>query len=536
MSKMSEQKQQSEDLQELNITGPFGGVQSEMSLTAIEPYGFVDTKNIIFRQGVATVRPGYTNLNAITGGGNITEAILGITDFYDSAGVQHQVLMTPTKLYQWIPGPSSWTQFTGVPAFSGTTTQLFSADTLNYKLCFSQGANQILSWDGIAASYALTSANAPAAKYVAEMNLHLMTANTIESGIAFPNRYRWSGIGDQTDWTSVNAGLNDNLNKLGPINGLLYFGQTGYGFHPKGVIQIVPTGIGTAPFFFYPIKRSRGLVYPATLASADLDDFEGAVYATPDNIVIFNGSVNSPIGDAPIDGRRRLGARSRILADLKLVNTTQPFGFTSYSINGTSFRAYWLVIPGISTWVYNFDEGNWSNFIYDKSFQVAGSFTNPQGTRWLDLVGQWLSQNFAWNSLITNPGFDFALGAGDGTFGAVDFTNFSETAWQILSAKHIFGKRRYRHTLKKFRLVVKDLGLVTYTISVSNETGRIQTQVVTLGNGSGDDKSLIVEFSITGLRLQWTVSGPARAAASFVEFGLLYDQSGEQRGGSIDAN
>lgn len=527
------QELSSEELQEYPITGPFGGVQSELSATQIEAFGFVDTRNIIFRQGVATTRPGYTELPPMPG---TQEVILGMANFFDINGVQHQVILTPTRLISWNPSTQTWSAITG-PALTGSVLQLFSWDVVNYKLCFSQGVNPVLVWDGISPSYTLSSASAPAAFHVAEIGLHLMTANTVESLVSFPNRYHWSGVGDPTDWTGVTSGLNDNLNNLGPINGLLKLGLYGFGFHQNGIVEVVPTGIGTAPFAFYPIiNASQGNVFPFSLDHVDLDGQECAVYLTGDNVNLFNGTSVIPIGDSPIDGRRRLGARSRILADLRLSNTTRPFGFVSYSINGYFFKAYWLVIPGISVWVYNFDEGNWTYFLYDRVPNLVEVFINPSGLRWIDLIGPWTAQNFAWSSIVNNPGIDIALGFADGTVGLIDFTNFSESAWQIVSAKHTFGDRRHRHTIKKFRLVVKDLASVAYTIVITNEGGVSQTKTVTLGSGSGDDLSTIVEFNITGLRLQWTVSGPIKAAGSFVEFAPIFDTSGEQRGGAVDGN
>lgn len=518
----------SEELPEFSITGPFGGVQSELSLTAIEPYGFADTKNIIFRQGVATVRPGYTDIPIPAP----AEPILGIEDFFDINGVHHQVVLTQTRLLSWNPTSQTWTQITGTP-FTGTGTELFSFDVVNYKLCFSQGADIIWFWDGIAGTYSQTSASAVAAKYLAEINLHL-----VASGIPnFPNRYAWSGSGDPTDWTSVSSGIDDELNNLGPNNGLLKLGLYGFGFHINGLVEIVPTGIGTAPFAFYPIiNASQGNLYPYSLDHVDLDGQECAVYASFDNINLFNGTSILPIGDSPIDGRKRLGARSRIFADLRQVNVTQPYGFVTYSINGNIFKAYWLVIPGISVWVYNFDEGNWTVFAYDRIPQVIGNFINPTGVRWKDAIGTWQQANYSWASLVDNPGQDFALGFTDGTVGLVDFTNYSESPWHIVSAKHTFGDRRHKHTIKKFRLVVKDLASVTYTVSITNEAGVTQTQTVTLGSGSSDDLTAILTFSIIGLRLQWMVSGPTQAAGSFVEFAPIYDTSGEQRGGSADNN
>jgi hypothetical protein len=527
------QQARSEELSEWPITGPFGGVQSELSTTQIESYGFVDTKNIIFRQGVATVRPGYTPLALLP---VMQERIIGIADFFDVNGVRHQVVFTPTRLLTWNPIPQTWTEITG-PGFTGPPTQLFSWDVINYKLVFSQGNDKIWSWDGISVSYVQTSANAPASKYIAEIGLHLMALNTLESGNSFPNRYRFSGIGDPTDWTSVNSGLNDQLNNLGPGAGILKLGQQGFGFHQEGIVQVVPTGIGVEPFFFYPIiNAAQGLPYPYTLAHLDLDGQELAVYHTYDNVIMFNGTSVIPIGDSPIDGRRRLGARSRILSDIKQVNVIQPYGFVTYAINGVFFKAYWLVIPGISVWVYNFDEGNWTFFSYDKIPLVVGHFINPTSPRWLDAAGTWQGANYSWASIVTSVGDEFALGFSDGTVGLVDFTNYSESPWQIVSAKHTFGDRRHKHTNKKFRLVVRDLGPVTYTVSMTNEVGRTVSQQVTLGTGSGDDLSVILELNIQGLRLQWMVTGPVKAAGSFVEFCPIYDYSGEQRGGTADGN
>src|SRR5207245_11298616 len=102
MSPASQSRQQlrSEELQELAISGPFGGVQSELSLTEIEPYGFSDTKNIIFRNGVATVRPGYSALPSPDG----VNAILDIADLFAFVGAHHQVAMTTTKLCDWNSG------------------------------------------------------------------------------------------------------------------------------------------------------------------------------------------------------------------------------------------------------------------------------------------------------------------------------------------------------------------------------------------------------------------------------------------------
>jgi hypothetical protein len=536
MPQSQDRKQlRSEELPEFPITGPFGGVQSELSLTQIEPFGFQDTKNIIFRKGTGTVRPGYSLLTALPGGSG---PIIQIGDFWNSNGVHIQVVWTPTGLFQWNGASSTWTQITG-PALTGSATQFFAWDIVGYKLAFSQGVNQILVWDGIAATYVLSSASAPAARYLAEINLHLMAGYTVESGTTFPSRYHWSGSGDPTDWTSFNSGINDELNNLGPITGLVKLGLYGFGFHINGIVEIVPTGLGTAPFAFYPIiNASQGNVAPYSLEHVDLDGQECAVYLGYDNVYLFNGTSVIPIGDSPIDGRRRLGARTRIIADVLTAGPQNVYGFVTYSINGQFFKAYWLVIPGVSVWVYNFDEGNWTVFVYDQAINVLGNFNKAGVPRIMDLIGTISAQNWTPATLgATNPFQGLGIGFSSGQVGYIDFTNYSESMWQIISAKHTFGDRRHKHTIKKFRLVIKDTyGPIPYTITITNEKGQTQVQTVTLGSGSGDDIVAIVEFSLPGLRLQWQVTGPVQVGASFVEFAPIYDTSGEQRGGSADNN
>jgi hypothetical protein len=522
----------SEELQEFPITGPFGGIQSELPLDLIENYGFADSTNFLFRKGTATIRPGFTTLPAFPT--DPTKPVLGIADFFNANGTHVQVVMTQNRLFQWNAGTQTWTEITG-PGFTGGSLQSFSWDVVANKLCFSQGVDKIWLWDGITATYAVSSASAPASFNVAEVGLHLMSLNVVQLGVNYPQRYIWSGIGDPTDYSSFSFGINDNLNNLGPGQGLLKLGQYGYGWHYAGIIQIQPTGIGGLPFIFTPIANSNvGEIMPRSLNHFNKDGVECAVYVGFDNVYIFNQSSVIPIGDAPIDGRRRLGARSRIFADIFTGNPALTYGFVTQNIKGQIFNAYWLIIPGVSVWVYNFDEGNWTRFVYSGFQTVSGNFFNPTAIRIIDLIGTIAAQNWTPATLTSNPFDGYSIGYVNGQVAFIDFTNYSELSAQVVSGKHIFNDRRHSHTVKKFRLVVSDLGSVTYSITVANNQGYSQTQNVTIGSGSGDSISQVIEFSVTGLRIQWTVSVPAGQPASIIEFAPIYDTGGEQRGGTID--
>jgi hypothetical protein len=519
-------------LPEFSMTGPFGGVQSELPLDQIEDLGFADVNNFIFRKGTAQLRPGYSDINIVSGP---PEQSMGINDFYSINGSHQQVQWTPTRLFAWQFGGPGWTQITGV-ALRGTISNFFSSDVVDYKLCFSQGIDPIGIWDGIAPNFTQP-VGAPAAFYLAEINGHLMTQFTLEGLSYFPNRYRWSGIGDPTDWASFSSGSNDQLNNLGPGGGILKLGQYGFGYHTNGLIQVIPTGTAAAPFVFVPMQNAaEGIFSPRTLAKINLQGQDCSVHLGVDNVYLFNQSSLETIGDAPMEGRKRQGARSRIIADVLTVNRQAVFGFVTYSINGQVFKAYWLVIPNQAVWVYNFDEGNWTRLTYNKQLVVGGPFylSNPV-IRIMDLVGR--IQDQTWQPALlagTNPYPGLLLGFSDGELGYTDFTNYSEAMGSITSGKCLFKDRRHNKTVKKFRLTVQDLGPTTYTVNLTNNKGVTQTKSLTIGTGSGDSLSALFDFSLPGLRFTYQVTVPAQSPASIIEFAPIYDVGGEQRGGMVD--
>jgi hypothetical protein len=523
----------SEEYQEFPITGPFGGIQSELPLDQIELIGFADITNMMLRKGVCRLRPGFTPLTPFPI--PVNEPVLGIADFFTRFGDRIQTVLTQTRLLRWNPVSADWTEITG-PGFTGAPAQTFAWDVLANKLCFSQGADKIFYWDGVTVNYAQTSVNAPKALFLAEIGLHLMALNVDVGGGPLTQTYMWSGVGDPTDWVSFNSGRNDNLNNLGPGRGLLKLGQYGYGWHNWGIVQIQPTGIGVAPFYFTPIANSNvGNICNRSLTRFNREGVECAAYMGKDNVYIFNQSSVIPIGDAPIDGRRRIGARSRILADLVTSNSLTAFGFVTQNIVGEVFNAYWLIIPNVAIWVYNFDESNWTRFQYNGTQTVAGLFFWQRGIRIMDLIGTIAQQN--WTPATINPNllFDgFGIGYTNGQVAYIDFTNYSELPGQVVSGKHIFQDRRHSKSVKKFRLTVQDNGAATYVITVSNNKGYQETQTVVIGNGSGDSISTVIPFNVSGLRITWSCSVLANTPASIIEFCPMFDVSGEQRGGTVD--
>jgi hypothetical protein len=541
----------SEELLEFPITGPFGGVQSEMPNSMVEKYGFVDLQNVLCRLGQMQARPTYQTLAFASS--QLVGPPLGMGDFYDINGKRNQYLfMTDggTGNLDVLYYNESALQFQDLTGPNLGPAIAVARAVVNQELLFAPVAApgvpsaQIQVYNAQTTTYALVSANAPSATVLFELGYHLMAANYIPSGGGQQQTqgYIWSGVGDPTDWLSFSSGSNNLLNDLGPTVGGQKLGQYGFGYHNKGIVQIIPTGLGAAPFAFYPIVNTRmcGLFCPYSLDKVIIGGVECGIYVGADNVYIWNQTSSIPIGDAPVSGSRtRVGARQRIFADIRNsliafgpfsgMNTV--FGFVTTQLNGVPFNAYWLFCPSVTTnicWVYNFDEGNWTRLVFDQRPTCAGPF---------------VFSNSVLASLEGDPqetiGIGFFNGASSvGSVGYIDFTQPpSETTMYVTSGQHIFNDRRHKSTVKKFRLVATDNGAVTYTITLTNESGVTVTQeIATGGDGDGEDRSYIVPFTITGLRIKWQLSAPNGSPLSIVEFAPIYDVGGEQRSGTVDGN
>lgn len=193
-----------------------------------------------------------------------------------------------------------------VLTLGGSNLQFMQWDVVGYKLYFSQQFNSVMVWDGITTNFTYANPKGVPAKYCCELNFHLLAANTIEVGLTLPapNRIHWSGVGDGVDWASFSSGQADLFNGLGPINGLARIYQSGYAFQQFGITQIVPTGIGTAPFQFVPVgSRAKGSIIPYAVASfGELV----AAYVGKNDVYVFDGNESINIGSKPTAGCRRL--------------------------------------------------------------------------------------------------------------------------------------------------------------------------------------------------------------------------------------
>lgn len=555
---------------EYPFAGPFPGLQSEVAPSQIGNAGFAECQNIIFRNSTATIVPAFTPVSNTSPDGT---PIMGTFDFFDSTGVRHSGVFTKTGMFEYISGnwtkippfqypasPPGKTVYSGVP-LTGGPTNFFQTAVVGYKLFFSNQVQQIQVYDPVSLPGGYVTAQVddpllfppgvigpgfvyqtpPPARYLMELGFHLVAANTMEGttatnpGTLAPNRVHWSAIGNGLDWTTFTAGQSDIFNNLGPITGLTRLFQTGYIFQFWGVTQMVPTGIGQEPFEFISMGAfAKGNILPYTLAAfGELI----ACYVAKDDLYIFDGTTSQPFGQHPIDGNRRLGARTRIFGDIFRANPVNVWAAIMTSANGNTYQSYWLFLPSLNkAWVHNFDEGNWTQIYFEQARlngPVGVSFQALSGMRIMDLVGSIGQQNWSAVSLAQQINLLDAMVIADNNVNSVSYFNFSQPAsqptlssihpgdgWYIRSGPLDFDDNRHPHTVNKVRMVLTDVGRQTFYIRLTNEVGyQTPLQMITLGTGSGTALTNIVDLQngITGKYITWELSGPPGIPFQLVE-------------------
>jgi len=549
-----------DELPEYPLIGPFGGIQSEVAPSQIGSQGFAELQNLLLRKSHMQGMPAMTALAAPS-----DEHIMGIADFYNINGIRRACVFTPTKMYYWNGSSGTWTHVTGT--LTGNTTQFFQWDVVGYKLYFCQQKDIVQVWDGVTAGFSAVTGSVPS-KYLLEYDTHLLAANTIESGpTPAPNRIRWSGAGDGTDWTSYSSGQADMFNGLGPVTGLARIYQSAFAWQQWGIVQILLTGIGTAPFEFIPLgSRAKGSILSYGVASFGE---VMACYVGKDDVYMFDGTYSTGIGSRPIDGNRRLGARSRIFSDLFSALQSNIFGFILSSANGNTYESYWLFIPSLNkAWVYHFDEGSWTQ-VYFSTGQLNGpvsDFPLAQVPAIQDLVGSIYAQgwtpstltnanqldtmaisdngvnsvsylNFAqagtnptYNSIGTNPiRIEDLIGTIADQGWTPDGLNVSDDGWYIRTGPLTFDDPRHVHTAKKVRLMLTDVDQnVVFNLRWTNEDGFSELQSIIVGAGTGGPITYVVGgFSVTGRYLTLEMSGLQAKNVDIVEITPIYSVGGE---------
>ncbi len=341
--------------QQFPILGPFGGFQDNLPKPHTPANSFDEITNWFCRKGRFHTRCRLNGYSSAPDGAIIRKMIT----FQDVVNGYHTLVLTTKTPYALTAGPV-WNTLT-LPSpltdLSGTNLP-YGVVSTNKRVFFSNGSVPILYADG-EASVKVAGDVPGAARFLATNSFHLVAAYTTEPApggtlsVEYPNRVRWSASGDPTDWTSFSAGFEDLLEVSDSITGLATLGVRTFIFRTNGITVMTPTDNALAPFRFdnYAIaEQGIGNKYPYSLASYN----DSAAFISDSEIYKISPNDFTPIGSK---------AKKSIFADLKLASGDVVSGYAVGQIGkGLDFLSYWLDIPGVSTWIYSFDDDAWTKF------------------------------------------------------------------------------------------------------------------------------------------------------------------------------
>jgi hypothetical protein len=346
------------------VTGPFKGIVDNLPRPYKPKNAWDDVLNFITHEGRIQTRPRLNTYGNPPDGAVLRNAIT----FNDIQGSKHTLALTTKTPYFITTGPVYNALSTpGSISLAGTSLP-YGMAAINGQIFFSNGSVVGLYADGEAS--VKDSGHPGSWRFAGVLSNHVVTCLTTEpepgavGSIIFNARVRWSNNGDGTDWAEgpgSTAGHTDLLEVPDFITGFSTLGRSGYIFRPNGITLMTATGDSTAPFEFDQVSNALagvGCKYPYTLCTyGNLSAFVAA-----NDLYAFDGTTLTPFGGE---------AKHQIFRDIAS-STTDVISANIIAVLGPSleFLSYWLSIPGVSTWVYSYDDQNWVRFS-----SSAGSLT-----------------------------------------------------------------------------------------------------------------------------------------------------------------
>jgi len=476
-------------LQQLVQACPFGGVNLELPPWRIEDKDFQNIANFFCTEKDLRTRPEpfFTAVSA--------NAINGQIDGYDIDGIRHFLLATKTKAYGYIG--TNWQELTGT--LTATDLNLYTGTSLQGMILFANGVDKIKLWDGVSGAFTDENVNAPIAKFVTTFGNRVIAGFTVEGGNPFPQRIRWTVDSFPQDWVNVGSGFQDIIEGTDPLTGLVVLTNRLVMFFPERIVFADRTFDALNPFTFINYsKEGVGNICPYSLAQwGNICCFVGR-----DDVYMFDAQTHQRIGNK---------ARKAILNDIYQGNFDLVMGGITDSTAGRDFLTYWLILPNGAIWTYDFGTQAWTRqYFTGRKATSVGRFKTIHGVRIIDLVGTIAQQNWIINLAGSQISADnLTLGFSNGQIGELDYSEVINDTWVLGPSKEFdYGQSAWNKTLKRIQFVYRDLGVGQAELTLSNEFGNTVVLTVSFGVlGTGTIKNKIIDFTLSGTRLSWTLTG-----------------------------
>ena len=325
---------------------PTGGVRYDLLPHNVPPESCSDSKNIIVSQGVLTPRPGLAKVFASAFG----EQVIGGLYYKRNDGTEKVVAMGLTTWKSANFGTSTWDNITGTALTGTADTQgrfIFWPESGTVYLIGVNNVDGPKEWDGVAATYsALTGLSQwTTAKDLTAVSNRIVVGNTVEGGVRYAYRIRFSDFNTRSAWTASNViDLVDTNDQVVAVRALT---RSAFAVLRDNSQWIGVSQTGTFPFRVELQDTQPGPVAP----SAVIERFGLLFYMGQDgSFYSFDGTRTTHIGE-PI--------RKKVQANLNYSTAGRSHGFYRQLD-----RMLWWFFPTTlsnpsSAVSYQIDTGTW---------------------------------------------------------------------------------------------------------------------------------------------------------------------------------
>jgi len=280
------------------IMAPSKGIvkNQEFPHDLIDDRAWSDGNNIRFGEGYVEKVGGWKKFMTTP----LDGAIMAIDNYYQFDGDEFLMLITPTTVYKYDPGTNTGIDI-ATTSLTGTPSDVIITETSRNLFVLTNGKDKVQYWDGAASSIAdlpgltdCVNAGQTAgiivnnAKCLVNFGNFLILGGTTEDGVAYPQRIRWSQIGNIQKWKletdgSGQAGWGDLTDGVDWIVRLMPFKNYLVCYKERSIQVITYVG-GTDIFDKWPAIAGTGLLAPRAIV--DLGDEH--LFLGPDNFYSFN--------------------------------------------------------------------------------------------------------------------------------------------------------------------------------------------------------------------------------------------------------
>jgi len=219
---------------------------------------------------------------------------------------------------------------------------------------------------------------------------YLCMLHTIEGGTAYPQRVRWCDTADPTNWSSGNAGYEDQFDGEDFFKAGVILGPYAILYRERSIMRQEFVGTDDTLFNIETMVTGEGI--NSVDSVIDLGDKHAFIGQA--NIYEYEGGFTiDSIGDAIFskvfgqDGELNASHRDKIFA-----------------IYVEEVDEIWIFYPSTDATFpdkclrYNISKKTWVEREFPLTFAGYGLYTRSTNITWNDLVGTWLQQTWRWGS------------------------------------------------------------------------------------------------------------------------------------------